>query len=128
MQQLLEVRPQCNSESNVAVQVCQHIQAIARPCGVWAAVVIGGLSPLKQACAARVLVLRKTCFVQAGHVVASMRHAFVHAVRMQRMDVSPETPLLAEQERQLSKSPAIVVATPGRLWDLMQNGGGEQSR
>ena len=33
--------------------------------------------------------------------------------------------LPAEQERQLSKSPAIVVATPGRLWDLMQNGGGK---
>ena len=33
----------------------------------------------------------------------------------------------AAQERQLSKSPAIVVATPGRLWDLMQNGAGKSS-
>ena len=35
------------------VQVCQHIQAIAKPCGVWAAAVVGGLSPLKQARTAR---------------------------------------------------------------------------
>ena len=34
------------------LQVCQHIQAIGRPCGVWAAAVVGGLSPLKQARAA----------------------------------------------------------------------------
>ena len=51
-------------------------------------------------------------------------------MRMQQpnidFDVRPERPLLATQERQLSKSPAIVVATPGRLWDLMQNGGGEK--
>ena len=28
--------------------------------------------------------------------------------------------VLCAQERVLSKRPAIVAATPGRLWDLMQ--------
>lgn len=34
------------------------------------------------------------------------------------------TRLAAVQERILSKRPAIVTATPGRLWDMMSGGGG----
>ena len=51
-------------------QVCSHLQAIGRPCGVRVLSIVGGISDVKQA-------------------------------------------------RQLAARPAVIVATPGRLWDLM---------
>lgn len=30
-------------------QVCEHLQAVARPCGLWVAPIVGGISPPKQA-------------------------------------------------------------------------------
>ncbi|GLI61466.1 hypothetical protein VaNZ11_003859, partial [Volvox africanus] len=54
----------------LALQVCTHLQAIGRPCGVRAAAIVGGISDPKQA-------------------------------------------------RLLAARPAVLVATPGRLWDLM---------
>jgi ATP-dependent RNA helicase DDX24/MAK5 len=55
----------------VAGQVCEHLQAVAKPCGVWVVPIVGGISPPKQA-------------------------------------------------RLLTRRPAVVVATPGRLWELMR--------
>lgn len=55
----------------LAMQVCEHMRAIAKPNGVWVVPIVGGISPQKQ-------------------------------------------------ERLLRKRPEVVVATPGRLWDLMQ--------
>ncbi|PSC76969.1 DEAD-box ATP-dependent RNA helicase 13 [Micractinium conductrix] len=57
----------------LALQVCEHLQAVGKSCGVWVVPIVGGISQLKQ-------------------------------------------------ERLLSKHPEIVVATPGRLWDLMREG------
>ncbi|GIL99897.1 hypothetical protein Vretimale_4959, partial [Volvox reticuliferus] len=54
----------------LALQVCTHLQAIGRPCGVRVAAIVGGISDPKQA-------------------------------------------------RLLAARPAVLVATPGRLWDLM---------
>jgi ATP-dependent RNA helicase DDX24/MAK5 len=56
----------------LALQVTEHMNAIAKPCGIWIAPIVGGISALKQ-------------------------------------------------ERLLSKKPHIVVATPGRLWDMMRD-------
>jgi len=56
----------------LALQVTEHMNAIAKPCGIWIAPIVGGISALKQ-------------------------------------------------ERLLSKKPHIVVATPGRLWDMMKD-------
>lgn len=56
----------------LALQVSEHMNAIAKPCGIWIAPIVGGISALKQ-------------------------------------------------ERLLSKKPHIVVATPGRLWDMMRD-------
>ncbi|BDA45127.1 DEAD-box ATP-dependent RNA helicase 13 [Coccomyxa sp. Obi] len=57
----------------LAMQVSEHLQAVAKPLGVWVAPIVGGISPPKQA-------------------------------------------------RLLGRRPAIVVATPGRLWELMRLG------
>lgn len=57
----------------LAMQVCSHLQVIAKQCGVWVVPIVGGISSEKQ-------------------------------------------------ERLLSKRPEVVVATPGRLWDLMREG------
>ncbi|KAL4459000.1 hypothetical protein ABPG75_013865 [Micractinium tetrahymenae] len=57
----------------LALQVCDHLQAVGKACGVWVVPIVGGISALKQ-------------------------------------------------ERLLSKHPEVVVATPGRLWDLMREG------
>ncbi|CAL8469133.1 g8674 [Coccomyxa elongata] len=57
----------------LAMQVSEHLQAVAKPLGVWVAPIVGGISPPKQA-------------------------------------------------RLLGRQPAIVVATPGRLWELMRLG------
>ncbi|KAL4431591.1 hypothetical protein ABPG77_001433 [Micractinium sp. CCAP 211/92] len=57
----------------LALQVCEHLQAVGKACGVWVVPIVGGISALKQ-------------------------------------------------ERLLCKSPEVVVATPGRLWDLMREG------
>jgi ATP-dependent RNA helicase DDX24/MAK5 len=58
----------------LALQVCSHLQALARVAGVGVAPIVGGIAPVKQ-------------------------------------------------ERLLSKRPEVVVATPGRLWDLMRCAG-----
>lgn len=55
----------------LAMQVCDHLRAIAQPNHVWVVPLVGGISPQKQ-------------------------------------------------QRMLKKFPEVVVATPGRLWDLMQ--------
>lgn len=55
------------------MQVCSHLQAVGKHCGVWAVPIVGGISAQKQ-------------------------------------------------ERLLKKHPEIIVATPGRLWDLMREG------
>ncbi|PRW59446.1 DEAD-box ATP-dependent RNA helicase 13 isoform A [Chlorella sorokiniana] len=57
----------------LAMQVCEHLQAVGKPCGIWVVPIVGGISALKQ-------------------------------------------------ERLLSKHPEVIVATPGRLWDLMRDG------
>ena len=57
----------------LALQVCAHLDALARPASVWAVPIVGGLAPAKQA-------------------------------------------------RLLGRRPAVVVATPGRLWELMREG------
>lgn len=57
----------------LAMQVCSHMQAIGKFCGVWVIPIVGGISTEKQ-------------------------------------------------ERLLKKRPQVVVATPGRLWDLMKEG------
>jgi ATP-dependent RNA helicase DDX24/MAK5 len=57
----------------LAMQVCTHLQAVGRHCGVWVVPIVGGISAQKQ-------------------------------------------------ERLLSKKPQVIVATPGRLWDLMREG------
>lgn len=55
------------------MQVCRHVQAVARRCDIRAVPIVGGISHLKQ-------------------------------------------------ERYLNYRPEIVVATPGRLWELMSSG------
>ena len=55
------------------VQVCEHLQRVAKPLGVWVAPIVGGISPAKQA-------------------------------------------------RLLGRQPQVIVATPGRLWELMRLG------
>ncbi len=57
----------------LAMQVCTHLQAVGRHCGVWVVPIVGGISAQKQ-------------------------------------------------ERLLKKKPQVIVATPGRLWDLMREG------
>lgn len=57
----------------LAMQVCEHLQAVGKHVGVWVVPLVGGISQLKQ-------------------------------------------------QRLLSKHPEVVVATPGRLWDLMKDG------
>jgi len=57
----------------LAMQVCTHLQAVGKQCGVWVVPIVGGISAQKQ-------------------------------------------------ERLLSKKPQVIVATPGRLWDLMREG------
>lgn len=57
----------------LAMQVCTHLEALGRPCGVWVVPIVGGLAPAKQA-------------------------------------------------RLLGRRPPVVVATPGRLWELMREG------
>ena len=57
----------------LALQVCQHLQALGKECGIRVAAIVGGLAQVKQ-------------------------------------------------ERALSQHPEIVVATPGRLWELMKEG------
>ena len=54
-------------------QVCEHLQAVGKVCGVRVAAIVGGLAQVKQ-------------------------------------------------QRVLASKPAVVVATPGRLWDLMREG------
>ena len=53
--------------------MCEHLQAVARPNGIWVVPIVGGISPPKQA-------------------------------------------------RLLRVRPEVVVATPGRLWELMRDG------
>lgn len=55
------------------LQVCTHLQAVAKPCGVWVVPIVGGIAAAKQ-------------------------------------------------ERLLRRRPQVVVATPGRLWELMREG------
>jgi ATP-dependent RNA helicase DDX24/MAK5 len=55
------------------MQVCTHLQAVGKQCGVWVVPIVGGISAQKQ-------------------------------------------------ERLLNKKPEVIVATPGRLWDLMREG------
>ena len=55
------------------MQVCEHLQRVAKPLGVWVAPIVGGISPAKQA-------------------------------------------------RLLGRQPQVIVATPGRLWELMRLG------
>ena len=55
------------------VQVCSHLQAVAKSCGIWVVPIVGGIAAAKQ-------------------------------------------------ERMLKAHPEIVVATPGRLWELMREG------
>lgn len=55
------------------MQVSDHLQAVAKPCGIWVAPIVGGIAVEKQ-------------------------------------------------ERYLRSRPEIVVATPGRLWELMRDG------
>ncbi|KAG7669560.1 hypothetical protein Ndes2526B_g05899 [Nannochloris sp. 'desiccata'] len=57
----------------LAMQVCTHLQAVGKNCGVWVVPIVGGISAQKQ-------------------------------------------------ERLLGKKPQVIVATPGRLWDLMREG------
>ncbi|EFN53172.1 hypothetical protein CHLNCDRAFT_25981 [Chlorella variabilis] len=57
----------------LALQVCEHLQAVGKGCGIWVVPIVGGISALKQ-------------------------------------------------ERLLAKHPEVVVATPGRLLDLMRAG------
>ena len=54
-------------------QVSDHLQAIAKPCSIWVAPIVGGIAVEKQ-------------------------------------------------ERFLRNKPEIIVATPGRLWELMRDG------
>ena len=54
-------------------QVCEHMQRVAKPLGIWVAPIVGGISPAKQA-------------------------------------------------RLLGRQPQVIVATPGRLWELMRLG------
>lgn len=57
----------------LAMQVCEHLQAFGRACGIWVVPLVGGISMQKQ-------------------------------------------------ERLLKRQPPVVVATPGRLWELMRDG------
>eukprot|EP00775_Hariotina_reticulata_P001872 gene1872-2209_t len=57
----------------LALQVCQHLQALGRQVGVRVIALVGGIAPVKQ-------------------------------------------------DRLLRQKPPVVVATPGRLWDLMRQG------
>ncbi len=52
--------------------MCEHLQALAKGCGIWVVPVVGGLAAPKQ-------------------------------------------------ERLLKRGPEIVVATPGRLWEVLRN-------
>ena len=55
------------------MQVCSHLQAVAKSCSIWVVPIVGGIAAAKQ-------------------------------------------------ERMLKAHPEIVVATPGRLWELMREG------
>jgi superfamily II DNA/RNA helicase len=57
----------------VWLQVSEHMQAIAKPCGIWVVPIVGGIA-------------------------------------------------IEKQQRYLRSKPEIVVATPGRLWELMRDG------
>jgi len=56
-------------------QVSDHLQAIAKPCGIWVVPIVGGIA-------------------------------------------------IEKQQRYLRSTPEVVVATPGRLWELMRDGAG----
>ena len=60
-------------QSDTHAQVCEHMQRVAKPLGIWVAPLVGGISPAKQA-------------------------------------------------RLLGRQPQVIVATPGRLWELMRLG------
>lgn len=63
----------------LAVQIKNHLDAVAKYTGIHVSVVLGGMAAVKQ-------------------------------------------------ERILAKGPEIVVATPGRLWELIQQGNGHLSQ
>ena len=101
--------------SMVGVQVCQHIQAIAKPCGVWAAVVVGGLSPLKQACVAA----HKSCITQ--HHAASVMRGVVAGEPVMRMQQPNMTPDVLKRVACHAGAAAVQVArdSGGDAWSAV---------
>ena len=64
-------------------QVCEHLQAVARPCGLWVAPIVGGISPPKQA---RLLRARPEVVVGTpGRLWELMRDAQPHLADLSRL-------------------------------------------
>ena len=40
---------QLTADDDVSLQVCEHLQRLAKPLGIWVAPIVGGISQAKQA-------------------------------------------------------------------------------
>jgi len=118
------------------MQVEQHLRAIAGPCGIGSAAIVGGLSAVKQvpllprrfcievgitACTRlSIVILSGVWLMPAKHLVCPVGRPSTCSHSFRRKTFA----MCSSQERVLSRKPALVAATPGRLWDLMQDGTG----
>ena len=125
--------------SQAGMQVCEHLRAFAKPAGVWVVPVVGGMSLPKQRRYARC----PTCEVNGPHApIDKDTVCWMHAphrapAHTARPALAPPS-LLHERHamrlsqagaevqpvgcRLLANKPPVVVATPGRLWELLREG------